>query len=77
LPPRANRQGYRLKARFPRIVADDFLITLDTDRYSVPFTLIGQTVEVERRDGQVWVHHLGRVVAAHPELNRPAWTGRS
>ncbi len=40
----------------------------ETHRYSVPFTLIGQPVEVLRRDGQVRIFHRGRVVAEHPEL---------
>lgn len=68
LLPRANRPGYKLEARFTRIVADDFLVSLDTNRYSVPFSLIGHTVEVERRDGRVRIHHRGRVVAEHAEL---------
>src|SRR5262249_53745747 len=40
---------------------------LDTNRYSVPFSLIGHTVEVERRDGQVRIHHRGKLVAEHVE----------
>lgn len=68
LQPRGSRPGYRLEARFTRTVATDFLVTLDTNRYSVPFVLIGQTVEVERKDGEVRVLHHGRVVAAHREL---------
>jgi len=68
LLPRAGRPGYKLEARFTRIVADDFLVSLDTNRYSVPFSLIGHAVEVERRDGQVRIHHHGRLVATHAEL---------
>jgi len=68
LLPRAGRPGYKLEARFTRVVADDFLVSLDTNRYSVPFALIGHTVEVERRDGQVRIHCRGRLVAAHAEL---------
>lgn len=68
LLPRAGRPGFRLEARFVRIVADDFLVSLDTNRYSVPFTLIGHTVEVERQAGEVRIHHRGRLVASHPEL---------
>ena len=68
LLPRATRPGFKLEARFPRIVADDFLVSLDTNRYSVPFTLIGHAVEVERRDGRVWIHHRGKRVAEHAEL---------
>ena len=68
LLPRAGRPGYKLEARFTRIVADDFLVSLDTNRYSVPFSLIGHAVEVERRDGQVRIHHHGRLVVTHAEL---------
>ena len=68
LMPRAARPGFKLEARFVRIVAEDFLVSLDTNRYSVPFSLIGHTVEVERRDGQVRIHHRGKLVAAHAEL---------
>jgi transposase len=68
LLPRATRPGFKLEARFPRIVSEDYLVSLDTNRYSVPFTLIGHTVEVERRDGQVRIHHRGRLVVAHAEL---------
>ena len=62
------RQRFRLEARQPRIVADDWLVSFETHRYSVPFTLIGQPVEILRRDGQVRIFHRGRVVAEHPEL---------
>ena len=67
LMPLARRPGFRLEARFARIVADDFLVSLDTNRYSVPFRLIGRTVEVERRSGAVRVFHGGRLIAEHPE----------
>src|SRR6266487_4248794 len=66
--PRSARPGFKLEARFPRIVGNDFLVSLDTNRYSVPFTLIGHAVEAERRDGQVRIHHRGKLVATHPEL---------
>lgn len=68
LLPRTARPGFKLEARFTRIVSEDFLVSLDTNRYSVPFTLIGHTVEVERRDGQVRIHHHGKRVATHSEL---------
>jgi hypothetical protein len=67
LMPLASRPGFRLETRFARIVADDFLVSLDTNRYSVPFRLIGRTVDVERREGTVRVFHEGRLVAEHAE----------
>ena len=68
LMPRSARPGFKLEARFPRIVAEDYLVSLDTNRYSVPFTLIGHAVEVERRDAQVRIHHRGKLVVVHAEL---------
>ena len=50
---RAGRSG--AKAPLTRVVATDYLVSVDTqNRYSVPFTLIGQPVEVRRRDGRYW-----------------------
>jgi transposase len=68
LNPRGSRPGYRLEARFARIVADDYLVSMDTNRYSVPFLLIGQTVDVERRGGEIRIFHRGCHVISHPEL---------
>jgi hypothetical protein len=53
----------------PRPVADDWLVSLDTNRYSVPFTLIGQAVEIHRRNGRLRILHRGGLVAEHPELH--------
>jgi transposase len=68
LMPVGARPGYRLEAGFTRVVAEDYLVTLDTNRYSVPFGLIGQTVEVQRRDGELQIFHRGSLVATHGEL---------
>ena len=35
--------------RLSRLVASDYLVTIATNRYSVPLQLIGQAVDVERR----------------------------
>ena len=50
------------------MVATDYLVSVDTNRYSVPFTLIGQPLEVHRRDGQLEMRHRGQRVATHPVL---------
>ncbi len=42
--------------------------SLDTNRYSVPFRLIGRTVEVQRREGRVVIRYQGQVVAEHEEF---------
>jgi Mu transposase, C-terminal domain len=51
-----------------RIVAEDYLVSFQSNRYSVPFALIGQTVDVLIRDGQLQLLHRGAVVASHPLL---------
>lgn len=60
--------SFRLDARQSRIVADDYLVSFETNRYSVPFALIGQPVEVLCRSGRLQIFHRGALVADHPEL---------
>jgi hypothetical protein len=43
-------------------------VEVDTNRYSVPWRLIGEPVQVSVTDGELRVHHAGREVARHPEL---------
>lgn len=51
-----------------RVVAEDWLISIEGNRYSVPFALIGKTVQVLRQ-GALWViRHRGQVVAEHDVL---------
>ena len=64
----AGQPGFRLEASQPRRVAEDYLVSFETNRYSVPFTLIGRTVEVARRAGQLHITHRGGLVAEHDEL---------
>jgi transposase len=68
LVPTTGQPSFRLEAPLARIVADDWLVSVDTNRYSVPFTLIGQPVEVHRRNGRLHMLHRGAVVAEHPEV---------
>jgi len=68
LLPTAQQPAFRLEATYLRVVAEDFLVSLDTNRYSVPFRLIGRTVEVQRREGRVVIRYQGQLVADHAEL---------
>jgi transposase len=68
LIPLAARPSFQLEGPRSRIVADDYLVSVDTNRYSVPFQLIGRVVEVVRRDDEVRVLHRGAVVATHRVL---------
>jgi len=63
-----HQPAFRLEAIVPRVVATDFLVSLDTNRYSVPFRLIGRPVDVQRREGRIVIRYQGQVVAEHPEL---------
>jgi transposase len=68
LLPTGGQPSFRLEAPLARIVADDWLVSVDTNRYSVPFTLMGQPVDVHRRNGMLRILHRGALVAEHPEL---------
>jgi len=61
----AGQPGFRLAARVSRIVPADWLVSFQTNRYSVPFQLIGQTVEVQRHGDEVVLFHRDRAVARH------------
>lgn len=51
-----------------RVVAEDWLVSIDANRYSVPWRLIGKTVQVVRA-GDCWrITHRGDLVAEHPVL---------
>jgi transposase len=48
-----------------RVVADDWMVTIDTNRYSVPWRLIGKTVQVVRIDEHWQISHQNQLVAVH------------
>jgi transposase len=54
--------------RRSRVVADDWLVAIDANRYSVPWRLIGKTVDVVRVGDTCEISHHGEVVAEHPVL---------
>jgi transposase len=64
----AGHPSFLTDVRLARLVASDYLVTVDTNRYSVPFHLIGQVVEVENKAGQVRFFHRGELVADHVRL---------
>jgi Mu transposase, C-terminal domain len=63
-----GQPAFRCEAVQRRIVAEDYLVSVDTNRYSVPFRLIGQEVEVRRHGGQLELRHRGTLVATHTLL---------
>ncbi len=68
LTPLAGRASFLQAQLRERVVADDWLVSIDTNRYSVPWRLIGQTVTVVRVGGHWQISHRGQVVAEHPVL---------
>ncbi len=54
--------------RLTRIVADDYLVSFQTNRYSVPFRLIGKPVDVVPVGAAIRIEHAGSTVAEHPLL---------
>ena len=60
--------GFGEQRRVGRIVADDYLVSYDTNRYSVPCGLIGKAVELVPAGGALRIEHAGRIVAEHPRL---------
>ena len=64
----AGRAGFLEAIQRSRVVADDWLVAIDANRYSVPWRLIGQTVEVVRVGGSWHIHHRGQLVAEHAIL---------
>jgi len=65
LVPTRGQPSFALGARFSRIVADDYLVSFRGNRYSVPFQLIGQTVEVQRGEDGLSFYHRDRLIARH------------
>lgn len=48
-----------------RVVAEDWLVSIEGNRYSVPFRLIGKTVQVVREGAHWVIRHEGQEVARH------------
>ena len=64
----SGRAGFLAAMPRSRVVASDWLVSIDANRYSVPWRLIGATVEVFRVGGHWQIRHRGAVVAEHPVL---------
>jgi transposase len=68
LIPYAGRRSFLQAMVRERKVAEDWLVSIEANRYSVPFGLIGKTVQVTL-EGEQWViRYGGKVVAEHPVL---------
>lgn len=63
--PVADVAPYRLERNPVRCVANDSLVALDTNRYSVPWQIVGESVEVAVVQHEVRIFHEGKIVATH------------
>jgi transposase len=69
LRPLDGRPPFRQLRELMRRVQADSSIELDTNSYSVPWQLIGETVQVVVAGGRVSIRYEGREVAAHDETS--------
>ncbi|WP_446719473.1 IS21 family transposase [Inquilinus sp. OTU3971] len=67
LRPLDGRPPFRQVRDLVRRVQLDCSVEVDTNAYSVPWRLIGETVRVVVAGGRVSIQHGGGEVAAHPE----------
>jgi hypothetical protein len=68
LLPIAGHGAFGERRRVSRIVAEDYLVSFQTNRYSVPYRLIGRVVEVAAVGDTIRIEHEGSLVAEHPRL---------
>lgn len=67
LRPLGERAPFGQLRDLVRKVRSDCAIDLDTNSYSVPWRLVGETVQVVVMAGRVIIRHAGEVVADHPQ----------
>jgi transposase len=68
LTPLAGRAGFLAAMPRLRVVASDWLVSVEANRYSVPWRLIGATVQVLRVGASWQIRHRGELVAEHAVL---------
>lgn len=68
LVPLGGQRSFQQEARVSRLVAEDYLVSLATNRYSVPYRFIGQRVEVQRRGETLHIFHRDHEIATHAVL---------
>jgi len=67
LRPLDGRPPFRQIRELVRKVQADCAVDIDTNAYSVPWRLIGETVTVTLGAGRIVIRHAGQVVAEHAE----------
>lgn len=69
LQPLAQRPPYERTREWVRSVNSEACIEVETNRYSVPWRLIGETVRVRRAEEELIILHGGQEVARHARLS--------
>ena len=67
LRPLEARPSFRQVRELTRRVQNEGCVEVDTNRYSVPWQLIGAQVSIVVSGGEVQILHAGRLVACHAE----------
>ena len=68
-PLRANKYIYRHHKQYT--VRSDYHVEIDSNGYSVPFTLLGKRVDVWYSRHSVTISYQSEIIATHPKLSRP------
>lgn len=60
-----NRPPYQLQVCQMRRVASDYMISYASNRYSVPWKYVHQTVELQERGDSLSIYYQGTIIATH------------
>lgn len=63
-----GKAPYRIETPLTRIIPNDALVCYKTNRYSVPWPLVGKEAVLEEAGERLRIHSEGRLVADHPLL---------
>lgn len=63
-----GQRAYVLEERAVRHVSKDCLVAFQTNRYSVPYRLAGQQVEVLTDGDRIKIYHSGELICCHPRI---------
>jgi transposase len=61
-----GKPPYVLQVQLIRYVAKDCMINFETNRYSVPFSYVGKSVELQTEPELIRIYHEGQLIAVHP-----------
>ncbi len=64
-------ERYRITAWKKATVHIDYHVDVEKTYYSVPYTLIGQKVDISYTNSIVEIYHLGKRVASHMRVDKP------